>query len=285
MEPGPPAIELLDEPLTIEFRRPGDMPGHHWHRQIEVNIPLGGPVRYLIQDRQLTVPAGHVALFWGLIPHRLVDHDGCERMAILNIPLPLFLSFALGDSLQTHLLQGGVALSAQVGLFGDHEIRRWQQDAASPLPARQWLLQEEIALVCKRVALSGWHNLLQLPLPGQGECRALGPSRIKKLQQMLNFLARHHQHNIRVQDLAREVRLHPNYAMQLFKQVMGATIKQYLLRMKIHHARVLLADSNRSILDIALSTGFSGQSRFYDAFGRITGMTPQQYRRQSRGEE
>jgi AraC-like DNA-binding protein len=279
----PEPAAMAEEALSIEFRRPGEMPGHHWHRQVEVNIPLDGPVHYLIGERRITLPAGHVGLFWGLIPHRLVDQGSCERMAILNIPLPLFLGFALDEALQSRLLQGQVIVSDRAHLFGEGDIRRWQQDAGHRQPHFAALLQEEIALMCRRVALTGWHSLQ--PEQGAVPLPTLSPERANKLHQMIAFMSCHYREGLKVAQVAQAARLHPNYAMQLFRQVMGASIKQYLLTLQINHARVLLAESRRPVQDIALSCGFSGQSRFYDAFGRLTGLTPRQYRRQSRAEE
>ena len=59
---------------------------------------------------------------------------------------------------------------------------------------------------------------------------------------------------------------------------MGYSIKDHITMMKINHARALLAETNRSILDISLTTGFSAMSRFYEAFQKLVGITPNQYR-------
>ena len=78
------------------------------------------------------------------------------------------------------------------------------------------------------------------------------------------------------------MQLHPNYAMNLFKQVMGYSIKDHITMMKVNHARALLAETNRSILDVSLTTGFSAMSRFYESFHKLVGVTPHQYRLNTR---
>ena len=52
--------------------------------------------------------------------------------------------------------------------------------------------------------------------------------------------------------------------------------------MRINHVRALLSDTDKSILDIALTVGFRSSSRFYSTFGKYVGMSPQQYRKLSR---
>ncbi|HBE3066528.1 TPA: transcriptional regulator MelR [Escherichia coli] len=68
---------------------------------------------------------------------------------------------------------------------------------------------------------------------------------------------------------------------QLAMRVMQLTMKQYITAMRINHVRALLSDTDKSILDIALTAGFRSSSRFYSTFGKYVGMSPQQYRKLS----
>ncbi|RZY28603.1 AraC family transcriptional regulator [Escherichia coli] len=82
-------------------------------------------------------------------------------------------------------------------------------------------------------------------------------------------------------DVAEHVKLNANYAMGIFQRVMQLTMKQYITAMRINHVRALLSDTDKSILDIALTAGFRSSSRFYSTFGKYVGMSPQQYRKLS----
>jgi len=54
---------------------------------------------------------------------------------------------------------------------------------------------------------------------------------------------------------------------------------QYVTRRRIARARTLLLNNHLSILEIALTCGFSSQSHFAATFRTIVGVTPQRYRR------
>ncbi|NCB56484.1 MAG: transcriptional regulator MelR [Gammaproteobacteria bacterium] len=270
-----------DEVLSVEFRQPGDMPGYHWHRQVEVNIPFGGPVRYLINDQLIQLPEGHIGLFWGVIPHRLIECENCTQMGVINIPLSRFLGLPVDDLLLNKVLHGSVVISTTKDLFGSHELRRWHNDSLCHSHGLYQLMQEEITLMIKRVAVSGWKELLHTS-PGKLHSLQMNERKIRYIQQMLGFIAEHYHEAIRVNEVAAEVQLHPNYAMNLFKQVMGYSIKDHITMMKVNHARALLAETNRSILDISLTTGFSAMSRFYESFHKLVGVTPHQYRLNTR---
>jgi transcriptional regulator GlxA family with amidase domain len=47
---------------------------------------------------------------------------------------------------------------------------------------------------------------------------------------------------------------------------MQQTMKQYITAMRINHVRALLSDTDKTILDIALTAGFRSSSRFYSTF-------------------
>ena len=49
--------------------------------------------------------------------------------------------------------------------------------------------------------------------------------------------------------------------------------------MRIQHAQYLLKSTNMSILDIALSVGYTNYSKFSSAFKNETSTTPMQYRK------
>jgi len=280
-EISPLRLLAQDDALLVEFRPPAAMPCYHWHGQVEINLPFERDVEYLLNGRHFTLHAGQIGLFWGLTPHWLVAAHECPGMGIINLPLHLFLTLAVDEQLVTGILQGDVIVSDAVGLFGEHEVRRWAQDSQSRHTGREQLMREEITLMLRRVGLLGWHTLLEgQRIRRQGT--SYPDSAIRNVRRMLEYISREHDGAIKVPDVAAHTNLHPNYAMNLFKRVMRYSIKEYITLMKINHARALLSETRQPMLEIALTAGFNSVSRFYETFQRTVGMTPNQYRRQMR---
>ena len=67
-----------------------------------------------------------------------------------------------------------------------------------------------------------------------------------------------------------------------FKQLFQLTPQQFLLRVRMSAACQMLASTDRSILQIALRTGFYDQSYFTKQFQRRQGLTPTAYRKKYR---
>ncbi|HWF96212.1 MAG TPA: AraC family transcriptional regulator [Xanthobacteraceae bacterium] len=79
-------------------------------------------------------------------------------------------------------------------------------------------------------------------------------------------------------DLARDAATSPYHFLRTFRQVVGMTPHQFVLRTRLGHAAVRLRGSTESITAIALDVGFDDLSTFNRRFRRLTGMSPSAYR-------
>lgn len=100
----------------------------------------------------------------------------------------------------------------------------------------------------------------------------------KPIMFCLNYIDSHFNEKITLNDLAEKLSINPCYLATLFKKEKGETFGSYLLRMRIYTAESLLARTDYSYLQIALSLAFSSQSHFTKTFREETGYTPKEYR-------
>ncbi|MFM9264782.1 helix-turn-helix domain-containing protein [Tychonema sp. BBK16] len=98
-----------------------------------------------------------------------------------------------------------------------------------------------------------------------------------KLQQITEYINEHLHEDIKLIELAAIAQISPYHFLRLFKQSMGITPHQYILRRRIDKAKYLLRDRELSIAEIALGVGFCDQSHFTRCFKRMLGMTPKQF--------
>jgi AraC-like DNA-binding protein len=79
--------------------------------------------------------------------------------------------------------------------------------------------------------------------------------------------------------LSRRLGENEHYVSQVLNQELGTTFYELVSSRRIEHAkRLLIADPDRNVLDIALAVGFNAKSTFNSAFRRCTGMTPREFR-------
>jgi len=80
--------------------------------------------------------------------------------------------------------------------------------------------------------------------------------------------------------IADAVQISPNHLHVVFTRETGMTPFAYVLKKRIAHAQRFIMAGDKSMLEIALETGFCSQSHFNKAFRAATGTTPVQYRKQ-----
>ena len=83
--------------------------------------------------------------------------------------------------------------------------------------------------------------------------------------------------------LAREAGLSPFHFLRIFRQVLGVTPHQCLIRSRLRRAARLLATTDSSVTEVAFDAGFADLSNFIRTFHRATGLSPARYRLVLRG--
>lgn len=81
-----------------------------------------------------------------------------------------------------------------------------------------------------------------------------------------------------LEDVSAYVHLHPSYFSTIFKSATGYTFKKYLNKVRVEESKLLLLNTDFSIIDIAMAVGFEDQSYFSKVFKKFTGTTPKQFR-------
>ncbi len=99
-----------------------------------------------------------------------------------------------------------------------------------------------------------------------------------KLERVQAFIDENISKPLPVELLAAEVRLSPFHFARTFKQATGQAPHLYVLMQRVERAKSWLRESDRSVHDVALSTGFRTQGHFSGVFHRYTGFTPRAFR-------
>src|SRR5262249_21772677 len=80
--------------------------------------------------------------------------------------------------------------------------------------------------------------------------------------------------NLTHEAVAAAVGIHPVHLARVFRYHFGATLGDYVRRLRVEFAARQLITTEETLAGIALAAGFSDQSHFTRTFKRQTGMTP-----------
>lgn len=85
--------------------------------------------------------------------------------------------------------------------------------------------------------------------------------------------------DIRLPELANACRLSPSHFCRAFSHTFGCPPYRWLMAQRVGRAKELILNTNHSMSEIALTTGFADQSHFTRAFSRRVGASPAAWRR------
>lgn len=99
-----------------------------------------------------------------------------------------------------------------------------------------------------------------------------------KILDTMSYIQLHLGENLTVLELAKRVNQNKDYFSKQFLLHNGQRPLNYIHEKKIERAQYLIATTNKSLLEIALDTGFSNLPHFSKIFKKIVGLTPGKYR-------
>ncbi|WP_138494476.1 helix-turn-helix domain-containing protein [Paenibacillus pinistramenti] len=102
--------------------------------------------------------------------------------------------------------------------------------------------------------------------------------------QIKKYVEAHHREDLSLQDIASQFFLSREYISRKFKQELGENLSDYIARIRVERAQKLLVNPNLRMVQIAEMVGYQDEKYFSKVFKKITGLTPNEYRKSLQGE-
>ncbi len=258
------------------------MPGPHMHSQVELNFVLDGEMTYWFDGRQITVSAGRLALFWGMIPHQVTERAEPTHFICLYVPMSVFLGLPTLSRLREAIFRGAVVEALDIRPWDRDIFRRWREELLSGETQIEQIVRDELTARIRRLDREGWRDLREA---APALARANGEAeRLVSVERMARFIGEKGLEPITVEDVAKAAGLHPNYAMALYRRAVGLTIKQAITRHRLDTAQSMLIATDLPVASIAFDCGYGSLSSFYAAFEQRFHTSPADFRRRFSGQ-
>lgn len=108
------------------------------------------------------------------------------------------------------------------------------------------------------------------------------PTSARRVERARELIRAHFSDQLTLSSVAESVGIHPVHLAREFRQRHGLTVGEYIRHLRVRFACRELAKSDATIAEIASASGFFDQSHFSRTFRRLTGMTPTEYRANTR---
>ena len=107
----------------------------------------------------------------------------------------------------------------------------------------------------------------------------LNQTRISKVQE---YISCHYREELPLSELADVANLSPTALCHFFKRMTGGCLSDYIIEVRVLHAKEMLLNTNNTIKSIAFGCGFNTLTNFNRQFKRLVGCTPTELRENNR---
>ena len=136
------------------------------------------------------------------------------------------------------------------------------------------------------VMLSYMQKLLVVNLLGWTDKEALVPKKSGEcMDYVVNFINSNFGAPIGLEDLSDSIGYSYHHFRHIFKDTYGISPKQYILNVRMTHAKLFLQKGEFSVKDVAMMCGFKSTSQFIAAFKKQTGLSPLAYKQSAKNFE
>lgn len=251
----------------------------HWHRTVELFYVKSGCVSYSTPNGHWVFPAGS----GGMVNANVLHASGISPANRPNIQLlhqfdPVFLAGAAGNALERKYILPVTASGLELlPLFPEHPEERNVLEkirAAFAIDDRSWGYEFRLRQALTEI----WLLLYSLAMPfiDAGPKRAELDAGIKAL---MVYVHEHYQQPISIDALAASAHVSRRVCFRLFAERLHMTPVAYIREYRLQKACQMLAQTEKTVTQIAYDCGLGSSSYFGKQFRAYTGSTPQEYRR------
>ena len=251
----------------------------HWHDDIEFLMIRSGQMQYHVNGTILNLEEGQGIFVNSRQMHYgfSADHRECDFICALIHPMLLcstpayeknfVLPLIRNDNIPFYILDPSIQwqkiiLEQLASMYAHHE------DKTAPLR-----ILSSFSLI--------WALLLENLPAASPEKNNIDPD-LSTIRSMTGFIQQNYTSRISLSDIAEAGCVGISKCCRLFSRYFSQTPNLYLNQYRLNKSAELLRETNLSITEIALSTGFSGASYYAETFRKWAGMSPGEFRRDNK---
>ena len=176
-------------------------------------------------------------------------------------------------------------LMEEAGLSNDHPVFHPVSDTAADKLRDEMLRLTQYPDNSRPLGIIGQlYLIMDALIQGSSNKKRLQGGKLSRFyaQEALSFIEQNYTLPITVEDMANRCNLNRSYFGKVFKDMIGQSPQDFLIRYRMSKATSLLTSTSLSIGDISVQVGYPNQLHFSRAFRNIYGMSPRQYRQQNK---
>lgn len=271
--------------IESRFRNyPNSVIPWHWHKEIELSCVTHGTVCYQVGQETVRLTEGEGGFLNSNVLHAIEAGEDpetdCHFVVIFYSNL---LAGMPGSAIDTKYIRPLLSCEAlPIIRFprGDDRLKMLNQITL--------LMQEQpsgyemyVRELLSKIWIQTYHDNYDVIHSESRESHGYNIEQ-ERMKAMLTCIEHGYSGKLELRKIAAAANISERECLRCFRRNVGCTPFEYLISYRIQQAAIQLIQTDRSILDIAVSCGFSTGSYFGKKFREVMHCTPRQYREQHR---
>lgn len=134
-----------------------------------------------------------------------------------------------------------------------------------------------------RLSIPSWQEEVTRALAAEAEriARTLEREKPNVIRDIADYIRTHYREELSLHSIAETFHLSREYISRRFKQETNENISDFLARIRIDNAKLLLGNPQLRVVQIAEMVGFQDEKYFSKVFKKLTGMSPNEFRKEA----
>lgn len=247
---------------------------HEVHEQIEIYYLTKGERLYFVENRTYHLSEGSIIFISSNRIHKTSScgADSHERMLLEIHPNFLKKAERIFKDVNFDYLMNQTALIITPEALVSPYIRSAFDEVCRLSTEKPYGYEEEIQCQVFRIFL-----YLQRSLSDNMEKSVLQSSKHQKIYEIAEYISQNMRTVTTLEDLSERFYISKYYLAHSFKEITGLSLISFLNVARVQRAKVMLADGEMTMQQIATAIGLGTVAHFVDVFKRIEGVTPREY--------
>lgn len=247
----------------------------HWHEELEIVYVYEGPLYLTIDNQDYIGKKGDIFIVNSKEIHKMHVQDNNVRYGTLLFPLNSLLfqetdestrkylqPLYTGDVMFYHTLEDAELTEKLFSIIMEIVRLNKQKVPAYRFGTKALLLQILFLLFNNHMEISSRKSHKNSTLN----------------RDIISYIGERYTTDLTLMEIADKFHMSYKYFSRYFKNTFNTTLSDYIMKLRLERAELLLSSTELSVTEISLQTGFNNISFFIRSFKKAYGMTPLQYR-------
>ncbi len=250
----------------------------HWHREIEIEYTFAGYARHYIDGKVYDEAPGKMLITNSESIHKIITDVNIEQdvevVAVVLIINYEFIQSLVPNLLDMYFLTEVRSDMQQIGRIME-EFSKYADNIRPLQPYEELKLMgsmyQLLYLLCRDALASR-----EVVFPINNE------KNMERLRGIILYVNEHYTEPIQQCAVAERFYFTREYFSRFFRKNTGMTFKEFLMKVRVRAAREEILKTDKSMLEIAMDTGFTDARSLIHAFKVVYDTTPYQFRKQNK---